>query len=785
MAFGPDGRLYATQLLGPIVSYAYNAATGVLTDKQSVGITGFGIAFGTHSVPGTAIQSYLYVANSPNFEGIITRLGDTNANARWGEPGEVNVDIVRGVPIGDHTLDHMQIHGTQLYIGIGARTTNGRNGQFTGQNFHDEPNGPVGGGFGGGGNGFTYGETSYNGAIGTIRDLSAVPNLASAAQLRDGLNGTTGNLLAGRDTFLPGSPHAQLPYTSTAVDRLVVHSAGTRNPFGLATDASGALWFTNNYGRADTNGDGTSQPRPQDALDSDLSDDVHDQLFRAVQGSDYGYDNTNFRGTNSFPTQPVRSTTFDNLDASHPNFGLLHDPANPDGLGPSSSSNGLDFGTIDLTGLMATDAREYAVIARWNGTIAELPPGGDSVTFRDVVVVDPESGQTRRIAEGFDNPIDVESDGNGGFLVADWGFPGTVWRISPRATTSRWNRSGAGTWSDPGSWIGPVPNGTGAVASFTGAATEPTTVLLDSPKVFGTLSFDNPQPYRLIGQALITIDVAAGFGVINGLAGNHRIDAPVHLAKNTTVTVLSAATLMLTGHQSASANVTLTKDGGGALMMQNYRVSKLNLNGGTAQVIVGGGNPGTSYIEQLSIAGGMGAWAATFDIADSMLVIAYVKLNSPIDTLVDQIKTGYAGGAWTGTGIVSSCSTAPLDPTGRTGVGYAEATDLGLAGGLFGGVVVDADSILVRFTLLGDSNLDGSITLNDFTRLAAGFGFASSWSSGDFNYDGFTNLADFTTLAANFGQTTQADFPRSALPEPSTALWGLLALVLRLRKGAH
>src|SRR5205814_1963590 len=133
--------------------------------------------------------------NDPNtFEGSITRIGNSNGNAVWGEAGEVNVDIVRGIPVGDHTLDQLQIHNNTLYLGIGCRTNNGRTGNYTGQSYHDTPAGPVAGGFSSGPDeaGFTYGDTSYNGSIATIRDLSLVPNTTSAAQLRDGPNGTSG-----------------------------------------------------------------------------------------------------------------------------------------------------------------------------------------------------------------------------------------------------------------------------------------------------------------------------------------------------------------------------------------------------------------------------------------------------------------------------------------------------------------------------------------------------------------------------------------------------------------
>jgi hypothetical protein len=68
------------------------------------------------------------------------------------------------------------------------------------------------------------------------------------------------------------------------------------------------------------------------------------------------------------------------------------------------------------------------------------------------------------------------------------------------------------------------------------------------------------------------------------------------------------------------------------------------------------------------------------------------------------------------------------------------------------GRAVDATAVLIRQTRLGDANLDGTVNLQDFNRIAANFGAsAGPWSRGDFNYDGITNLIDFNRLAANFG----------------------------------
>jgi len=193
------------------------------------------------------------------------------------------------------------------------------------------------------------------------------------------------------------------------------------------------LWFTNNHGRADTNGNGTSNPHFNDQLDADLSNDVGDQFFKAVPGGDYRYDNFNFRSDAAFPDTTVVSTTFDNLDSNRPGFGQLHDPLHPNGLGPSSSANGFDFVTMDLRGVMSGGRREYAVVSRWSDFVTENAPGTDNLEYRDLVVVDPSNGQVASAIRGFVNPIDVLTDPSGGFLVADFGNgPGSIYHVDVR-----------------------------------------------------------------------------------------------------------------------------------------------------------------------------------------------------------------------------------------------------------------------------------------------------------------------------------------------------------------
>jgi hypothetical protein len=398
MAWGPEGRLYIRLLNTGVDSYAYDRASGTLSDlKHAVtGFPGIGLAF--H-------QNNMYLTT---LDGSIVKLNDQNANGIWGEPGELSVRIVTGIPTGDHNPDQLLVKGNALYVGIGLRTINGSSGTLTGGSIDD-----FGGqGFFYGGQGNTWGDSAYNGTISWIQDLNAVAD-------------TEGSANAYADTTLTQYLIQQddSPYKVTSTNKLIIHSAGTRNPYGICFDRFGDLWFTNNFNRAKTNGDGTSGSAYQkDQTGPDFSMDVHDQLFHSSAGADYGYASVNWRGKMPYLNpladgyHRVLSTTFDNSFNTGPY--VLTDPANPDGLGPSSSSDGCSF--FYAFGL-PSELQDNIFVARYNGPITEASPGTDTLDYRDIVAVDTTTGKIRRIASGFSRPLSVFWDGGQRLLIGAYG----------------------------------------------------------------------------------------------------------------------------------------------------------------------------------------------------------------------------------------------------------------------------------------------------------------------------------------------------------------------------
>jgi hypothetical protein len=174
----------------------------------------------------------------------------------------------------------------------------------------------------------------------------------------------------------------------------------------------------------------------------------------------------------------------------------------------------------------------------------------------------------------------------------------------------------------------------------------------------------------------------------------------------------------------------------------SVRIFQMNLGAGGRATIAPGGARVLTLNELFITPGG------TLDVSDNAAVIDHGG-GGPIAEVQAHVASGYNGGAWDGTGITSSTAATQAN----TGVGYAEATDLFTSfPATFAGTSVDATSVLIRHTFYGDADLNRTVNLTDFNRLAANFGQSGRrWSHGDFDYNGQVNLNDFNRLAANFG----------------------------------
>jgi autotransporter-associated beta strand protein len=218
------------------------------------------------------------------------------------------------------------------------------------------------------------------------------------------------------------------------------------------------------------------------------------------------------------------------------------------------------------------------------------------------------------------------------------------------------------------------------------------------------------------------------------------------------------------------------------------RVASVQVKAGGVARVANTPTPGqrTVVTKALSIAGD-----GQVDVGNGRIVVDYDGAASSFSDVAALVKKGLnvGGPRWQGAGGIVS-GLAGDDAT--LGVGYGEAAAvLRITGNqtkAFGGATVDATSVLIRFTRLGDANLDGVVSFEDLQRLELGFGGAGGWTDGDFNYDGVVNRADLAIVEDNMGLKAplfvEANQSATDVPEPMGVGWvGLGAWVMGRRAG--
>ncbi len=352
------------------------------------------------------------------------------------------------------------------------------------------------------------------------------------------------------------------------------------------------------------------------------------------------------------------------------------------------------------------------------------------------------------------NNVYILTSGNQGMRVFSPGGPTETTYNSDGTFRSRIGPdfNGTGNYSDSSKWLqGVVPSAPDAYATVGNVTGGTQTLTVDSPVQLGRLTLAGGN-YTVSGSS---IQMGAGLYEprIVAEAGNHTVSAPLDVQKNVGYAANTGASLTVTNPTYANPQLTITKFGGGTVTHPGISQETVRIRAGTLKLATGST---TSKVTSLSIAAG-----STLDLGNNAFIVDYVAGDSPLATIQAQIVSGRNGGNWAGAGITSSAAAAA---PGLFGVGFAEASDLGLTN--FAGVPVDGDAVVFRYTRLGDADLSGTVSLDDFTALASNFGGTGSWIQGDFNFDGNINLDDFTPLAANFGLSA-GDAPRGgAVPEP-------------------
>jgi hypothetical protein len=193
-----------------------------------------------------------------------------------------------------------------------------------------------------------------------------------------------------------------------------------------------------------------------------------------------------------------------------------------------------------------------------------------------------------------------------------------------------------------------------------------------------------------------------------------------------------------------------------AVFTDTQRIGTLTIGRyGSAQLA-----PGSSHV--LTMMGLSITASGKLDLADGAAILDYSG-DSPINTVRSLLASGYAGGAWNGNGINSSVAAS----TPNHSLGLAEATDLFHSfPASFAGQSIDNTSVLIRYTVSGDANLDQQVDLWDLYNLAINWHHSGCrWSRGDFNCTQYVDAADLGILAYNWQHTLNGVLsPAAPLP---------------------
>lgn len=351
----------------------------------------------------------------------------------------------------------------------------------------------------------------------------------------------------------------------------------------------------------------------------------------------------------------------------------------------------------------------------------------------------------------------------------------------------QWNSTAGGDFFSPSNWL---PSGTPGVnnrITFGGIAQEASTVLADQPVNASSVTFNhNDHSYVIAGTGPFNLSTSdTGGPQVQVLNGEHGFQTEVNLIDNTTMDIVSGATLDFQNTLSLVGN-TLTKTGEGILTVNNPS----NTGGGTVDVQGGTVSGGGTIGGDLNNAAG----SIAPGISSGILTVGGDFSQQPNGTLEIEIG-GLAQGddydtlAVTGTANVDGNLMVSLiddfiPPAGQqftvltsAGLNASSLTLTGSASDSFSLVVDGSDVVLQSLGTLvaGDYNRNGVVDAADYTLWRDTFGQSVTKGTGaDGVPNGHIDENDYLFWVGRFGASATASGAGQAVPEPTSII--LLAL---------
>ena len=477
-----------------------------------------------------------------------------------------------------------------------------------------------------------------------------------------------------------------------------------------------------------------------------------DQAVIAVTGSISGqtFEDRNDNGTIEASDVPLNGVTV-YLDTN--NNGTM------DSGEPSAVSAG--SGNYSIVGLSAGTYHVREIVP--TGYVATIPAGAVSVTL----------GNEAAVTQNFGNfPIVFTGDGNDNSYTLrvdaiqptflDIVLGATTWSAAKAIVPSLTFNTLGGNDTLTVDYSNGVPIPAGGVFYDGGGNTDALVITGSSGNDSVTLANTfGGGPY---GANIYLNDAATGAQTVENVtfSGNVGNDAltigstvpAVALVYNGGLTGTDQDSLTINGGSyafnsdfgSTTANLSLTVNGPGTSVTfgASQHLSSLSIN--NSSVIM---SPNGSRVINTNAIAFTGT--GRLDLKDNDLVVRSGVVGTWNGTnytgITGLVKQGRNGGTWTGNGIMTSMPAA-TGAEGKTTLGVATASSaLGIASGAtanWGSETVTGSSVLVKYTYVGDANLNGLVNGDDYFKIDTGY--SAHWTgfeNGDFDYNGVINADDY------------------------------------------
>jgi hypothetical protein len=194
---------------------------------------------------------------------------------------------------------------------------------------------------------------------------------------------------------------------------------------------------------------------------------------------------------------------------------------------------------------------------------------------------------------------------------------------------------------------------------------------------------------------------------------------------------------------------------GASLVAANITQNTLNIASGSTVSIADSANPGnpaaTSVLTDLNLNGNTG----TLDLKNNDLILTDSTQLAMVQAAITNAYDPSGATHWDQPGLTSS--SAATNP-GHYGLGYAQAGAANGGGTLnmssFDGQSVSPGTIVVKYTVLGDATLTGTVGPADYNIVLANFNKGTTWATGLFHPgETATGPADYNSVIANFNKS--------------------------------